>query len=228
MRKVIKAVATLMLTFAVVCSACTKDPENGGSNNGNGSGSANGHGYVDLGLASGILWATCNVGASTPEGYGDYFAWGETQLKEVYNWDSYKYYNGTSFTKYNESDGFIVLQPMDDAATANWGSGWRIPTKVEWEELINNTTVTWMTKNGINGWKFTASNGNSLFLPAAGGRLDGELDGTGAGFNGHYWSSSLASYNAQYAWYFTFIWEDYWLKNDTRYPGFSVRPVREN
>ena len=117
------------------------------------------HTYVDLGLPSGTLWATCNVGANFPEEYGDYFAWGETQPKDTYNWSTYKYANGDydKLTKYcNRSDygnnGFTdnltALQTGDDPATANWGSGWRRPSKAQWDELLANTTNQWTAKNG--------------------------------------------------------------------------------
>ena len=196
--------------------------------------------YVDLGLPSGLLWATCNVGANSPEDYGQYFAWGETQPKEYYDWSTYQYANGTSWddpklTKYctNSSFGYngftddlTTLLPEDDAATANWGSDWRMPTKEEWLELYNNTTVTWTTQNGVNGRLFTASNGNSLFLPAAGYRRDGEL--YYAGSRGYYWSSSLNTAYPHGAWglYFDSGYANTY--NFDRSYGFSVRPVLEN
>lgn len=231
MRKVIKAVATLMLTLAVVCSACTKDPENGGSNNGNGGGSANGHEYVDLGLQSGTLWATCNVGAITPESYGDYFAWGETVPKTIYYWNTYRYCNGSYFTLtkycskssygYNGfTDNLTNLLPVDDAATANWGSGWRMPTYEEWNELLNNTTNIWTTWNGVNGWLFTAPNGASLFLPAAGPDF--------AGSNGYYWSRSLDTDDPYCACDFLFDRDYCFMGYSIRYEGLPVRPVRDN
>ncbi len=182
------------------------------------------HAYVDLGLPSGLLWATCNVGAEAPEDYGDYFAWGETQPKDIYNWSTYQYYDGSNVTKYTGSDGLTTLLPEDDAATANWGSDWRMPTKEEWQELYNNTTVTWTTQNGVNGRLFTASNGNSLFLPAAGCRDDSNLNGAGSG--GYYWSSSLYTGGPSYAWYFTFYSGDYILYYCGRNFGLSVRAVR--
>jgi len=195
------------------------------------------HAYVDLGLPSGLLWATCNVGADTPEGYGDYFAWGETTTKSTYNWSTYQYCNGSSntLTKYcsNASygfegftDGLTTLLPEDDAATANWGNGWRMPTQEEWEELKNNTTVTWTQQNSVNGRLFTASNGNSLFLPAAGYR-DDVLNF--AGVWGYYWSSSLYTDSPSRAWYFGCFNSGYNpMGYNNRYDGLTVRPVREN
>ena len=182
--------------------------------------------YVDLGLPNGTLWATCNVGAETPEGYGFYFAWGETQPKEVYNGDTYKYYNGSSYTKYTGSDGLTVLQPTDDAATANWGSGWCTPTMEQWEELENNTTSTWTTQNGVNGRLFIANNGASLFLPAAGLRRDDNL--YYAGSRGYYWSSSLDTGYPDCAWDFGFYSDCYDMGSLARLCGRSVRAVREN
>ena len=182
------------------------------------------HAYIDLGLPSGLLWATCNVGANAPEEYGDYFAWGETQPKDVYNWDTYQYYDGSNVTKYTGSDGLTILLPEDDAATANWGDGWRMPTKEEWQELLNNTTVTWTQQNGVNGRLFTAPNGNSLFLPAAGCRVGGGLDGVGS--EGYYWSSSLITDYPIYAWYFYSYHYGNGMSNYYRSGGFSVRAVR--
>ncbi len=191
--------------------------------------------YVDLGLPSGLLWATCNVGADNPDDYGDYFAWGETQPKDTYNWSTYQYCNGSynTLTKYcsNSSFGYngftddlTTLLPEDDAATANWGSHWRMPTEEEWQELYRNTTNTWTTQNGVNGRLFTASNGNSLFLPAAGYRTDSSL--YLAGSYGYYWSSSLDTDYPSGAWLFGFLSGNYRMYNGGRYGGQSVRPVR--
>ena len=192
------------------------------------------HDYVDLGLPSGLLWATCNVGAENPEDYGDYFAWGETQPKDTYNWSTYQYCNGSSITmtKYcNNSnygyngftDNLTTLLPEDDAATANWGSDWRMPTKEEWQELYQNTTHTWTTQNGVEGRLFTASNGNSLFLPAAGYRNDSSLEG--AGSYGYYWSSSLYTSRPYYAWCFYFSSDSYSVSRNNRRSGQSIRAV---
>ena len=163
-----------------------------------GEGIENGYVYVDLGLS--VKWATMNVGASSPEDYGDYFAWGETEPKEVYDWDTYKHCNGgsISLTKYNISSSYgtvdnkTQLDLTDDAARANWGGAWRMPTDAEMTELTNNCTWTWTTQNGVNGYKVTSmSNSNSIFLSAAGYRNDSSL--YYAGSNGGYWSSSLST-----------------------------------
>ena len=186
------------------------------------------HAYVDLCLPSGLLWATCNVGADNPEDYGYYFAWGETQPKDVYNWSTYQYCNGSSntLTKYTGSDGLTTLLPEDDAATTNWGSDWRMPTYEEWQELLDNTTVTWTTQNGVNGQLFTASNGNSLFLPAAGYRSGSSL--FDAGSDGFYWSSSLYTVGPDDAWYFYFGSDGFSVYHYYRYCGHSVRGVRSS
>ena len=194
------------------------------------------HAYVDLGLPSGLLWATCNVGADSPEDYGDYFAWGETQPKDYYVWSTYQYCNGdyNQLTKYcNNSnygyngftDNLTTLLPEDDAATANWGYDWRMPTKEEWQELYSNTTSVWTTQNGVNGLRFTASNGNSLFLPAAGYRGSSSLY---VGSYGYYWSSSLYTDYPYRAWGFDFSSGIYGMSYSSRYYGPSVRGVRSS
>ena len=197
----------------------------------------NGHAYVDLGLS--VKWATCNVGATTPEEYGDYFAWGETTPKTTYNWSTYKYYNGTedSMTKYctNSEYGTVdnktTLELTDDAAHVNWGGSWRMPTLAEQEELIdtNNCTWEWIARNGVNGYKVTSKkNGNFIFLPAPGWRYDDNH--YNAGSDGSYWSSSLGMYliNAASHLHFgsTFNGGVYKLDSE-RCRGLSVRPVCE-
>ena len=160
------------------------------------------HTWVDLGLPSGTLWAECNVGADAPEGYGKFFAWGETAPKSTYDFSTYIYCHGDydKLTKYCDNasygnngftDNLTVLQACDDAATANCGVDWRTPTYEEWVELYENTTNYWTTYNGIAGRLFIAANENSLFLPAAG--YYGELGYSGDVGIGIYWSSSLFS-----------------------------------
>ncbi len=195
-------------------------------------GMENGKGYVDLGLS--VKWATCNVGANSLEEYGYYFAWGETTPKTTYDWSTYKYCNGTrkSMTKYctdsyyGTVDNKTTLELSDDVAHVNWGGSWRMPTEAEQDELrdTNNCTWTWITQNGVNGYRVTSKkNGNSIFLPAAGYRNDSNL--RSAGSRGYYWSSSLNPYYSCYAYdlgfYSSYV---YWDGGD-RYVGCSVRPV---
>ena len=191
------------------------------------------HEWVDLGLPSGTLWATCNVGAESPEDYGDYFAWGETEPKEVYNWSTYKWCNGSknTLTKYctRKSYGYnsfvdnkTELDPEDDAAHVNWGENWRMPTKEQQDELRENCTWTWMTQNGVNGCLVTGPNGNTLFLPAAGYRYDGSLGND----DGNYWSHTLYSSYTYSAFSLYFTSEDVNWHFDSRYYGFTVRAVR--
>ena len=199
------------------------------------SGSENGYDYVDLGLPSGLKWATCNVGATAPEGYGDYFAWGETNPKDNYNWSTYKYCKGSydTMTKYctqssyGTVDNKTTLELSDDAARANWGGKWRMPTKAEQDELRNNCTWTWTTQSGVNGYKVTSkTNGNSIFLPAAGSRYGTSVGDVGS--FGYYWSSSLYESSPGSAYYLYFNsgsvdWYYYY-----RYDGHTVRAVCGN
>ncbi len=184
---------------------------------------------VDLGLS--VKWATCNVGASSPEDYGDYFAWGETEPKtenEACNWSTYKWCNG-SLTKYNNSSSYgtvdnkKTLELADDAARANWGGAWRMPTDAEMTELREQCTWTWTTLNGVNGYKVTGTNGNSIFLPAAGYRVYSSL--SYAGSDGGYWSSSLFADNPYRAYSVDFSSNSVGRYYDDRIGGHSVRPV---
>lgn len=191
------------------------------------------NGYVDLGLPSGTLWAVCNVGANTPEDYGTYFAWGETATKIAYHWSSYLYSEDDKLTRYcpdsifgydGFSDHLTVLLPEDDAATANWGSGWSTPTGEQWNELYQNTDHSWVVQNGVNGRLFTASNGNSLFLPASGyrnGFMSQEVGRSGA-----YLSSLLYVDDPTTAWSFLFFTSTCYMNGKDRAVGQSVRPVR--
>ena len=193
------------------------------------------HEWVDLGLPSGTLWATCNVGASSPEQYGTYFAWGETAPKGYYDWSTYKWCNGSdaSLTKYCTSgsygyksfvDNKTELDPEDDAAYVNWGPSWRMPTPQQQNELRNNCSSTWTTVNGVSGRLFTGPNGNTLFLPAAGDRYNSSVNF--AGSNGLYWSRLLISIRPNCAHYLDFgsSW-DYW-HGESRCYGRTVRAVR--
>lgn len=217
------------ILFALALAAICVIPLYGQNTKSETTGTLNGHEWIDLGLPSGTLWATCNVGANALEEYGDYFAWGETQSKNTYDWSTYKHMGSdTTLTKYcSNSNGFAdtltILLPQDDAATANWGDEWRMPTKEEFEELCNNTDITWVTQNGVNGRLFTASNGNSLFLPVAGSRSDNELEHVGS--SGSYWSSSFSTDNPNNALYFHFSLEGWGIAAYYYCSGLSVRPV---
>lgn len=183
-------------------------------------------GYIDLGLPSGLLWAKCNLGATSPEEFGSYYAWGEISDKVNYSWDTYTYYNDSVFTKYNGSDGLSILETSDDAATARLGVNWRIPTKAEFDELLNNCTATFTASNGVNGYQFTGPNGNSIFLPMAGGRdADGLLS---SGESGFYWLSSLYSDDTDFAWGFLIDSESAYATSYYRMYGQTIRPVYVN
>ena len=191
----------------------------------------NGHEYVDLGLS--VKWATCNVGATKPEEYGDYFAWGEVEPKEVYDWSTYKWCFGsaTSLNKYNDysSNGYIdnrsYLELADDAARASWGGEWRMPTSGELDELLTNCIWTWTTVNGVNGYKVTSKvNGNYIFLPAAGSRENNNQYGVND--YAYYWSSISRSGRYSYrALYLCFNQSDIYGNDLDRCIGFSIRPV---
>lgn len=201
---------------------------------------------VDLGLPSGILWASFNIGATKPEEYGGYYQWAGTKDvtdKSIYlNYSNCPYHTGSSistgWTKYVPSgyssywsgsgspDNKTVLDPEDDVAHVMLGGKWRMPTRAEFEELYNNCTSGWTTLNGVKGWKFTSKkNGNSIFLPAAGYRYDGNLDSVGS--LGHYWSSSLRSDRPYGAYFLYFHSYDVYTNYNYRSNGQSVRPVSE-
>ena len=195
--------------------------------------------YVDLGLPSGTLWATRNVGAETPEDFGDYFAWGEIQPKDVYSWSNYQWaevVNGkVSLTKYNTKtdNGTVVddkteLDPEDDAACANYPEG-QMPSKEQLEELVANCTWEWTQSNGVNGHLVTGPNGNTMFLPASGYHLDGNL--YKRGMEGHYWMRSMNSLSPTYfvplnGTKLFFSQTDYNVNGGSRNTGYTVRAVR--
>ncbi len=190
------------------------------------------HEYVDLGLPSGTLWATMNIGANTPEESGDHFAWGETTPKEVYNWTTYQWCNGrwSKMTKYCSNsahgdngftDGKTELDPEDDAATVNWSSQWRTPTKEQMDELRTKCTWTWTTSNGVNGYR-VSRNGKSIFLPAAEGYSGSILS---SGNLGYYWTRTLGE-TTRYANYLYFYSTSVTAEAFERSSGCTVRAVR--
>ena len=203
-----------------------------------------GHKYVDLGLSSGTMWATCNIGAQTPEACGNYFSWGETRPKKKYTEENYRFFKNVvldedgwgregDITKYNSTkmwgkvDNKFVLDSKDDAAHKRWGGKWRMPTKPEWDELLEECEWSWK-KDGTYqcGYVVTGPNGNSIYLPAAGGKSD-EPDNSGLhglGTLGAYWSSWKDTYDA-YLLYFDFSGEQLETSSSERHIGISIRPV---
>ena len=203
---------------------------------------ANLDGYVDLGLPSGTLWATCNVGASAPEEFGDYFSWGETEPKDYYDWSTYKWCNGDeeTLTKYCEEsslgyNGFVdnktELDPEDDAACAHYPGG-RMPSWEQIQELCDSCTWKWTQLNGVNGMLVTGPNGNTMFLPSADSKFDSPNSSFGSG--GYYWSRTLdydstCSLGLGFFSGYIGIWGDHWyLQSCFRYEGFTVRAVLDS
>lgn len=189
---------------------------------------------VDLGLS--VKWASCNVGATKPEEYGEYYAWGETEKKEDYSWETYKWCKGTekSMTKYCTQKKFgyrkfvdnkTVLDPEDDVAHVKWGEGWRMPTKDEFKELREKCIWEWTTQNGVNGYSVKGPNGNSIFLPAAGHRLGTHLYDRGS--YGYYWSATLGEDDSDSAFNLYSCGGGYWNNDWIRDYGHTVRPVTE-
>ena len=195
-----------------------------------------GHAYVDLGLS--VKWATCNVGSLSPEEYGDFYAWGENETKTEYGWVTYRYCNGsyTTITKYCNNDSYgnngftdskTTLDPDDDVAHVKWGGDWRMPTKEEFTELLNNCTWTWTTQNSIKGYKVTSNKSGytdrSIFLPAAGFR--GGKSSFSTGLVGYYWSSLLYVGYPSETWNLYFNSDDRSVDCSNRCYGLPVRPV---
>ncbi len=174
----------------------------------------NGHEYVDLGLS--VMWATCNVGATSAEGYGDYFAWGETMAKETYTWEN-------SLT-HDVRLGDIVANKQYDAAQANWGGAWRMPSQAELNELKEKCNWKWVSQNGHNGYLVTGPSGKSIFLPVAGYREDDQL--LNDEWGGYYWSSTPCE-DERYAHRLYFNETEVHVDNYTRSNGYSVRAVSE-
>ncbi len=183
------------------------------------------HSYVDLGLPSGTLWATCNVGANNPWEYGDYFAWGETKPKTEYSWANYKFANGDlySLKKYCNmsifgnnvfSDSLTILEQSDDVGYSQWNSDWCMPTITQWLELENECIWKWTKHNGKSGYSITGRNDNTIFLPAE-------------RYNrfGNYWSSSLNTDNPNKAWSLNFDSTKQNIGDNYRYLGQAVRAV---
>lgn len=201
---------------------------------------ANGHEFVDLGLPSGTLWATCNVGATIPEEAGDYFAWGETETKTDYSWETYKWCDGTapsstnaSLTKYCDRgafgipDGKLSLELEDDAAHVNWGGDWHIPTPEEFQELIDNCTFQWVTleETGLKAYKITGTNGNSIILPRAGG-YRGETFSSGLEYSSSTLVDLSVNTGSRQCYIFQYVSRtSAELDTYSRQYGYTIRPV---
>lgn len=186
-----------------------------------------------INMGNGLKWSCCNVGAFTPIDYGNYYAWGETKTKDLYDWSTYKWCNGneSSMTKYcyQSSDGNIDnrtrIEYSDDAARSNWGAGWRMPTIDETDWLVENCTWLWVNIGNVNGYKVKAPNGNIIFLPAAGYYPTGKDHPLWIGSDGYYWTSSLSTLKACGASTFQFTKDQHITFDVYRSHGNSVRPV---
>lgn len=233
-RNLLKTIKPIHWFVGVVCLLCCFMLYNNiesSSNNLVIDGTISGHAWVDLGLPSGLKWATCNVGASSPEEPGGYYAWGETEEKNDYDLDTYKWCKGSydTMTKYctNSDYGTVdnrtTLDPSDDVARVKWGGSWRMPTKEEFDELIDNCTWEWTTQGGKSGYKVTSKkNGNSIFLPAAGLCEREKL--LLYSFDGYYWSATVGG-DSGGACYLFFESGRHCTFTNARKIGFTVRPV---
>lgn len=223
-RNLFLLVAIISAVGMISMSGCKGEKDTRGTNNG--------HDWIDLGLPSGTKWATCNVGAENPEDSGVYFAWGETTWKRTYSDSTYTYYHNGDYRKITKycsnseygkngfTDNLTILEASDDAATANWGVGWRMPTDNEIKELFDNCSFD-CTDDGV---KLKGPNGKSIFMPAAGYRYDDNL--ALVGITGEYWSGSLNTYNPYEA--HSFNIHAYGIDSgdsEFRSTGLLVRPV---
>ena len=193
--------------------------------------------FVDLGLPSGLKWAKCNLGAASETDYGNYYMWGSTEpnTADECTWVSYKYCDGPydTLTKYNTSslygenpDNITILESVDDVATQIMGDDWRMPTMDDFIELLDNTTNEWTQVNGVDGYKFTGSNGNSIFIPASGRRSGSWFDRQGR--VGYVWSSSLDTSYPLSAWYLYFNSDKVDTNSLYRDHAFVVRGVMKS
>ena len=235
-------ILTLVLGTGVV-SSCGSDrddentkeigKEDSKKNLGGGIYIINEHKFVDLGLPSGLLWAETNIGAETAADGGCYFAWGETTIKSTHYLTNYEYRRLRSGVYYYSTNGKTVLDNADDAAYTNWGNSCRMPTKAEFEELLNSDNCTWTwtsmknsSGNSIKGYKITSKrNGNSIFLPASGSHDEDYFNKYDT--SGFYWSSTLNTSKIEMAYHIYFDKSYHFTNSGERYVGFPVRPVAE-
>ena len=196
---------------------------------------ANGYPYVDLGLPSGLKWAKCNIGAETETDYGSYFMWGSTKANtpDECTWATAPFNNGSSdydSTYFNSVKDTVcpngILAEEYDTSTQIMGGDWRMPTQSDFQELLSGTTNEWTQVNGVNGRKFTSkTNGNSIFIPAAGACYRGSV--YSVGYYGNVWSSSLDTSDPYNAWGLSFYSDDCYMYSNGRCNGLSVRGVMD-
>ena len=223
--------ATILFEYALGNKKLSKLTVNQSCDYSASTGTANGHGYVDLGLPSGVLWANCNVGATAPEGYGGHYAWGEVEEKSNCTWYTYKWFDASNSTvlkyctadSYGRVDGDKLLDPEDDVASVEWGAHWRMPTGKEQDELREKCSWEWITNNGVNGYRVKGPNGNCIFLPAAGDRNGATINEVGVSSN--YYSKSLSTERSDASYGLGFNKEFYTKYICGRFLGLSVRPV---
>lgn len=216
MKQNIFAICSLLLTFGIVACEPYEIEESDVP-------CAQGHVHaVDLGLS--VKWACCNVGADSPEDFGGYYAWGETEEKTYYEDPTYKWLNDSTgvYLKYNEEDGKTIVEPVDDAANVVMGEGWRMPTKAEMQELIDKCTWVWTKVNGVKGY-MVSRNGNSIFLPAAGSY--NEINLMFDGVRGCYLTSTLFPEDIDMNCCMGFNEKAHYPINDYRSKGHTIRPV---
>lgn len=222
----------LAIILMVAMVSCKKDSasDNNGGNGGGGSDPTNVHEYVDLGLPSGNLWATCNIGATNPQDEGDLFAWGETETKNHYDWDNYKYCDNNGMIKYTDEDGLYLLEASDDAATVNWGGGWQTPSCDDFEELQAHTMCglvysTIGTKRMVF-LRCIGFNGNYIELPV------GFQSEEGYYLSYWYWSNTRHDNDCAYIYFIPAHIEQGFIFGTTlnqmgtqRYEGNHIRPI---
>ena len=219
-----KKLAIMISCIATMLAGCNNNTENIQQKNGSSkvketyNKSIKGHEYVDLGLS--VKWATCNIGANTPEEYGYYYAWGETSNKTKFE------YGEKNSRTYGENMLDISGDSSYDAARANWGGSWRMPTEAEMEELLDECTWTLLTsQSGVNGYKVTGPNGNSIFLPAAGNREYSSLNYIGE--RGYYWTSTPIEFGGDCSRSLYFYKSSIEMSFDERNEMLTIRPVTE-
>ena len=225
-----RIICSIILLFACSCSCWSQNLSE-----------LNGQEYVDLGLS--VLWATKNIGACTEDESGDYFSWGETEPKSVYSMKNYKFGVWGNLSKYVNVteledrydfeygpivDNLTLLEPIDDAATCNWGSPWRMPTNKEYIELVTECEWIWIERyNGkdVNGYIVRGKNGNHIFLPCVGVKTEDREYGVNQ--DGRYWTSTLSRNRFAHEMFFVDNMIDTNLNTCHRYEGRPVRPVVE-